>query len=283
MSIYEIFGGGQVCDKKKWSEQKQAQRQLAYETVEAKCQEMAQSGEAFQKYLDVQGRFDRYSVSNAILVAAVKPDAVQLKEYKEWRRSGVYVNKHAVKVIILEPGDTYTRQDGSRAVSYNPKELYDVSDTSMKERQSTPIEMRKLISALIDASPVNFEVVEALQMGAYFDREQNKIFVRKGLSEAQLFSSMAKEVAAAVYADKYPDMSDADFKSYCVSYMLAKRYEVDTGGYSFEKLPEKYAGLSPKEFREELSDMRNVLLEIQMEMHRSLEKSQPEKKKGYER
>lgn len=283
MSIYDIFGGGQVFDKKKWAEQKQAQRQLAYETVEAKCQEMAQSGEAFQKYLDVQGRFDRYSVSNAILVAAVKPDATQLKEYKEWRRSGAYVNKDAVQIVILEPGDTYTRQDGSKAVSYNPKELYDVSDTSVKEKKSDPIEMRKLVSALIDASPVNFEVAESLEMGAYFDKEQNKIFVQKGLGEAQLFNSMAKEVAAAVYTDKYPDIEDADFKSYCVSYMLAKRYGIDTRGFNFDQLPEKYAALSPKEFREELGSMKSVLGEIQLEMHRTLEKADPQKKRVYER
>ena len=120
-------------------------------------------------------------------------------------------------------------------------------------------------------------------MGAYFDKEQNKIFVRKGLGEAQLFNSMAKEVAAAVYADKYPDIEDANFKSYCVSYMLAKRHSIDTRGFNFDQLPEKYAGLSPKEFREELGSMKSVLGEIQLEMHRTLEKSDPQKKRGYGR
>ena len=31
---------------------------------------MMTDGDAFRQYLDVQGRFDRYSVNNAILVAA---------------------------------------------------------------------------------------------------------------------------------------------------------------------------------------------------------------------
>lgn len=284
MSIYDVFGGSQGFDKKKWAEKKQTQRKEAYETVEAMCQSMLQGGEAFQKYLDVQGRFDRYSVSNAILVAAVKPEALILKEFKEWRRQGVYVNKDAKQIVILEPGDTYTRNDGVKAVSYNPKELYDVSDTSMKKAEDVPrAEIRSLVSALIDASPVNFEVTEALKVGAYFDKEQNKIFVRKGLGEDQLFSSMAKEVAAAILSDKYPAMGDLDFKSYCISYMLSKKYDISTEGYNFDKLPERYAGLSPKELREELGSMKNVLMEIQLEMYRTLEKGSPAQKKEYSR
>ena len=48
---------------------------------------MKTDGDAFRSYLDVQGRFDRYSVTNAILVAAQKPDAVQQKDYKKRRET----------------------------------------------------------------------------------------------------------------------------------------------------------------------------------------------------
>ena len=74
MSIYDVFSGGnRPFDKAEWAAQKQAQRNEAYELIDTTCTEMAANGDAFRQYLDVQGRFDRYSVNNAILVSAQKP------------------------------------------------------------------------------------------------------------------------------------------------------------------------------------------------------------------
>ena len=159
MSIYDVFGGGsKPFDKEQWAVQKQAQRKEAYELIDNTCSEMMISGDSFRQYLDVQGRFDRYSVNNAILVSAQMPEATQLKEKAAWKQSRVYVNKDAQKVVILEPSKEYTREDGSKAVGYNAKEVYDISETSAKDRQEAQERksMRELVSALIDASPVPF-------------------------------------------------------------------------------------------------------------------------------
>ena len=51
--------------------QKQAQRKEAYELIDNTCAEMMTSGASFRQYLDVQGRFDRYAVANAILVLSL--------------------------------------------------------------------------------------------------------------------------------------------------------------------------------------------------------------------
>ena len=225
MSIYDVFNGGsRPFNKEEWAAAKQAQRQEAYEMIDNTCAEMMKSGDSFRQYLDVQGRFDRYSVGNAILVSAQMPEATQLKERAAWKQSRVYVNKDAQKVVILEPGKEYTREDGSKAVGYNAKEVFDVSETSAKDRQQ-PQEaktMRELVSAMIDASPVGFQPVEELEVPAFYDSSQQTIFIRTGLSEEQLFVSMAKEVSAAVFDFKHNESRDAsDFKSFCVAYMVA--------------------------------------------------------------
>ena len=68
MSIYDVFSGGsKPFDKEQWAAQKQAQRKEAYELIDNTCSEMMSSGDSFRQYLDVQGRFDCYSVNNAIL------------------------------------------------------------------------------------------------------------------------------------------------------------------------------------------------------------------------
>ena len=287
MSIYDVFSGGSKSfDKEQWAAQKQAQRKEAYELIDNTCSEMMISGDSFRQYLDVQGRFDRYSVNNAILVSAQMPEATQLKEKAAWKQSRVYVNKDAQKVVILEPSKEYTREDGSKAVGYNAKEVYDISETSAKDRQEAQEKksMRELVSALIDASPVPFVPVADLEMPAYYDSEQQSIFIRTGLNEEQLFVSMAKEVSAAVFDFKHNESREAsEFKSYCVAYMVSSRYGVDTRGFNFSRLPKELAETDTQAFKGELGSMRDVLGEIQSEMYKSLEKNKPAKSKEQER
>ena len=287
MSIYDVFSGGsKPFDKAEWAAQKQAQRQEAYELIDNTCSEMMADGESFRQYLDVQGRFDRYSVANAVLVSAQMPDATQLKDYNAWKQSRVYVNKDAQKIVILEPSKEYTRDDGTKAVGYNAKVVYDISETSARDRQQAqePKTMRELVSAMIDASPVPFVPVADLEIPAYYDSKQQTIFIKTGLTEEQLFVSMAKEVSAAVFDFKHNESRDAsDFKSFCVAYMVSTRYGVDTRGFSFDRLPREFSEMDTQVFKGELGLMRDVLGEIQSDMFKSLEKNKPPKNKEQER
>ena len=287
MSIYDVFSGGsKPFDKAEWAAQKQAQRQEAYELIDNTCSEMMADGESFRQYLDVQGRFDRYSVANAVLVSAQMPEATQLKDYNAWKQSRVYVYKDAQKIVILEPSKEYTRDDGTKAVGYNAKVVYDISETSAKDRQQAqePKTMRELVSAMIDASPVPFVPVADLEIPAYYDSKQQTIFIKTGLSEEQLFVSMAKEVSAAVFDFKHNESRDAsDFKSFCVAYMVSTRYGVDTRGFSFDRLPREFSEMDTQVFKGELGSMRDVLGEIQSDMFKSLEKNKPPKNKEQER
>ena len=287
MSIYDVFSGGsRAFNKEEWAAQKQEQRKEAYVLIDTTCQEMMADGDSFRQYLDVQGHFDRYSVNNAILVSAQMPEATQLKDYGSWKQSRVYVDKDAQKVTILEPGKEYQRDDGSKAVGYNAKVVYDVSQTSAKDRQQPQEQktMRELVLAMIDASPVSFVPVDDLELPAFYDSSQQTIFIKTGLNEEQLFVSMAKEVSAAVFDCKHKESrDDSDFKSFCVAYMVSSRYGVDTKGFHFDKLPKEFEGMETQAFKGELGSMRDVLGEIQSDMYKSLEKNKPPKSKGQER
>ena len=287
MSIYDVFSGGsRAFNKEEWAAQKQEQRKEAYGLIDNTCSEMMADGDSFRQYLDVQGHFDRYSVNNAILVSAQMPEATQLKDYGSWKQSRAYVDKDAQKVTILEPGKEYEREDGSKAVGYNAKIVYDISQTSAKDRQQPQEQktMRELVSAMIDASPVSFVPVDDLELPAFYDSAQQTIFIKTGLNEEQLFVSMAKEVSAAVFDFKHKESRDAsEFKSFCVAYMVSSRYGVDTKGFRFDNLPKEFAGMETQEFKGELGSMRDVLGEIQSDMYKSLEKNKPPKSKEQER
>ena len=286
MGIYDIFSGGRPFDKAEWAAQKQAQREEIYEQIDNTCKKMMADGSAFRQYLDIQGHFDRYSVNNAILVTAQMPEAMQLKDSNGWKQSHAYVEKGAQKITILEPGKPYQREDGTTAFGCQMKVVYDISQTTAKDRQK-PQElksMRELVAAMIDASPVSFVPIEELELPAFYDSGQQTIFIQTGLSEEQLFTGMAKEVSAAVFDFKHKESRDnSEFKSYCVAYMVSSRYGVDTKAFHFGQLPKEYADMDMQTFKGELGKMRDVLGEIQNDMYKSLGKKNPAKSKGQER
>ena len=162
-------------------------RNRCYELSEQITNEVAADSGKFQQYLDVQARFDRYTANNALLILAQRPDAERLGDKGYWREQGVFV-KRAEKqnpVLIMEPGKEYEREDGSIGTYYNARELYDISQTTMKEHPQPQPEMdeRLLIRALISNPPASIVTAEPDQMpedkGAIFEPEENCIYVRK--------------------------------------------------------------------------------------------------------
>ena len=72
-------------NKEEWAAQKKQERESAFAMIDETAQRMANDGSLFQSYLDVQARFDRYSVGNAVLITAQKADATQLSDFKAGR------------------------------------------------------------------------------------------------------------------------------------------------------------------------------------------------------
>ena len=80
-------------DKEEWAAQKKQERETAFAMIDETAEHMVNDGELFQSYLDVQAHFDRYSVGNAILITAQKPDATQLADSKSWKDNRVYIKR----------------------------------------------------------------------------------------------------------------------------------------------------------------------------------------------
>ena len=71
--------------KQEWAERRKQEREAVYAMVDTTTERMAVNGEVFQDYLDVQARFDRYSVRNAILITAQNKDATKLASFDDWK------------------------------------------------------------------------------------------------------------------------------------------------------------------------------------------------------
>lgn len=256
-------------------------RNRCYELSEQVTAQVATDGKLLQNYLDIQSVFDRYTANNALLILAQRPDAQKLGDYGYWRDQGTYVKRTERQnpVLILEPGKSYEREDGSIGTYYNAKKLYDISQTTMTDKTvpETKYEEHTLIRALVSTLPVDIIAAEPDQMpdgkGADFKPEEKCIYVRKGMDAQGIFQSLVPELVFAGYAEENRnyDKSEDAFHAYCASYMLCRKYGMDTSQYDFSHAPEFFEKMEPQEVRAELSKVRDAANIISSRMAKVLE------------
>ena len=283
------YPGGQSFDKGAWAERKKAERQSVFDLADATAGAVCTDGNKFREYLDLQARFDRYSATNALLILAQMPQATQVRDYDGWKDSGVSVKRRPKAISILEPGDEYRREDGSIGTYYNVKRVFDVSQTTArgKVQPTVSTDGRLLLKALIHRPPVPMQMVDDLpnHMGAYYDHDQQVIFVCRGMDAPDIFRSVSKELAHAELAAVNGDYTreGAAFTAYSASYLLCRKYGIDASGYDFGRLPDRFRESDPQSVRAALSEIRDTAGEISGRMTRVLEQSKQPKSREQER
>ena len=263
----ELFGNEKQTtpepySKDDWIRQKNENRALAYEMLETATEEL-NNPDTVMAYLDIQSKFDRYSVSNALLVAYQNPEATRLCDSKTWQKNHVFINKGETGIIILEPGKEYTRDDGKTVTPYKAKNVFDISQTNARPRQfarKTP-DARAVVKALIKTSPVPVKVSNKLPEGinAHYQPEAKMIFVRQRL-----------ESAAFARLDKGDfNRENLEFKAQAISYIATSR-----AGFEPEpitELSDKFSSFEAKEKRAELSQARDHANTISNTIKKALE------------
>ena len=279
----------QPFDKDAWAQQKKEQRETVYGMIDNAAQSAAGDDAAFQKYLDVQSQFGRYSVSNALLILAQRPDATVVRDFDAWKDQGAYIRRNEAGFYILEPGDEYEREDGTTGVSYNPKKVFDISQTGLIRRRETPAypDERTRLKALMDRAPVPMAGSDTLPDGtnALYKPETREIQVRRGMDGSNIFRALAQELAHAQFdrGDGAYQRSAHTFHAYCAAYMLCRQYGVATENFRFHRAPEMFAGMEPQQVRAELTVIKEAAAEISGRMERFLNQQHQQKRSEPER
>ena len=168
------------------------------------------------------------------------------------------------------PWDRIQPQDVG--VSYNVRKVFDISQTRAAQRPAptTVRDERLLLKALMNDAPCRFAISNELPEGvnvAYHPQEHT-VYVRQGLDAPTIFRGLAQELARAHMDRDGITCESPDFTAYSVSYMLCKRNGVSVEGFSFERLPESYAGMDARALRAEAGVMRDVAGSISADMNR---------------
>ena len=260
-----------------WQEQQRKDRQDIYDTMDRMAMIVGNDGNKFKEYLDVQSRFSKYSVGNSLVILEKAPNSTHVKDKNAWLEKGIELNNSAKGIKILEP----VKNKG--AIYYNPKVVYDISQTNAP-KQDNVINYgdRVLLKALLHNCDVPREAVEKLpsgEIGAEYDKENNKLYVCKGMDRETLFQSLSQEMGNIELKDEEKSNMNY-FISYCTSYMICKRYGIDVSNYIFKELPNEITNQKDgKGIRMELDKIRDNFEKVNTRMLDYFDMSSREKNK----
>lgn len=276
--------------REEYAEKMRKEKEAVYQMADETATEIVASPEKFKAFLDTQSLLDRYSAVNALLIFKQRPDASQLKNFDDWSKENVKIQKGAKSVSILEPVE-YAKRDGTIGISYNVKKVFDISQTNGKKPPAPSVnrDPKALITTMLDSSPVNVEATDELpypNMAAFYNNEEQTLYVKRDVGDSVAVAQcVAQELGHAQLSINSESYSRADmgFQAVCIGYMLCKKYGVDTQNFAINRIPDSLSSKEPKDIRFELSKTRNAMADIHSCISDELYKKKQERSKGYER
>lgn len=253
-------------DKEAFKEKKRAELNALYDMVSDEASLIAENPERLLEYFKIQARFDRYSVSNAILLMHQFPEARQLKTFEDWKKAGAAVGRYEKSISILEPLE-YVKKDGDPGRTYRVRKVFDISQTNVRQSPSflAGVSTRSLLKALMQASPLQIEASDRLCQGqAFYNREEQKIVMKRGLLPDEFFRAAAVAVSQAqldLFSKGILTPEEMQQKAESAAVLLCMKYGVSMRNLR-PQLSEGISTADSKEIKAELSKIRKTFCEI---------------------
>jgi hypothetical protein len=200
----------------------------------------------WQRYLEVQSRFPRYSSNNVMLIARQYERASLVAGFGTWRRLHRAVRRGESAIWILAP-IVSRRHDGDtemvpvvRGFRFVP--VFDVAQT---EGPDLPSVCHLLGGAdpggrfdqlVAGARALGFGVEPAtLEGGVNGDcsHERRRIRVATGLAGAQRVKTLAHELAHAVLHERWENRALAELEAESTAFVVCRALGINSGPYSF--------------------------------------------------
>ena len=279
-------------DKEAYKQKKREQLQKAYNIIDEAVEELQKNPEFLKTWLDVQSRFDVYSSRNALLIAKQLPNALQLKDYGKWKNEGIiFKQQYPNKILLIEPGKSYTNKDNEIVTPFNAKEVIDIKETILEiedtkegmKYNAKNYEKRLILQSLVhNISPV-VKAVDNLENGkmAEWNQQENTIYVLRTESYDEAIKGVVKELAKAKYFprtgyDNINTLNEEQLKNFnnissCIEYLVDKRYGLDVELTNKEEISKLFSGMETVDVKNCLEDIKSTFSEINNEMSQNLE------------
>lgn len=266
----------------KTREERKAELDAAMERLDRGVREVFESGR-WQRYLEVMSRFHRYSANNSLLIAMQMPEATAVASYTDWKRKfSRQVRKGERGIRILAPV-RYRRKveddDSNEAVverlaGFRLASTFDVSQTEgeplpqvVELLDGSAERYEQVMGAIEKAAPVplGFEEMPA-SVNGFFSRAERRIAIRPGMSQAQTVKTAIHELAhsrmhdfdGAIPPEDLSDRGTREVQAESVAFVVASRYGLDTGGYSFGYIASWASGRELDELKASMDAIRET-------------------------
>jgi hypothetical protein len=266
--------------KKSFAERMAEKKNQCYAMIDDACLNSVSSVDNLRQFLNVQSRFDKYSLNNALLIFAQKPDAVKVKDFDAWKKDDISIKKGAKSLMILEPSP-YKGTDGKMHRGYNAKNVFDISDVEASEDaipQPKSYEQKQLVAALVHDAPVPVRKAEHSigENDAIYDAKNKVVYFKAGLEFDTIFPAIAKALAHAEMAKDVENyrIGEHEFAARCSAYVLSQRYGVDTRTVDVYGIPKNIETMEAEDVKKVLGDVHSNVKSINARMNESLEQTQ---------
>ncbi len=205
------------------------------------------TSDAWRAHLEVQGRFHRYSFSNALLISRQDPEATRVAGFATWKKLGRAVRKGERGLWILAPmtGRRTRTDDGEEhraVVGFRPVAVFDVAQT---DGEPLPEVCRTLRG---DDPGAGFDLLagRAVRLGysvettelpgstngdCSFSRRRIRIECRN--EPAQRVKTLAHELAHVLLHEGTDDRALAELEAESTAFVVCRTLGLDTSDYSF--------------------------------------------------
>ncbi len=270
-------------DKDEWAIMKREERELAFAAIDEELEDIKVIPEEYEEFLNVMSKFEKYSTGNILLITNRMPEATKLLDFKTISKTEGYVKKGERGIVLLEPGEEFTRDDGTTGVYFKTKKVFDISQTTIKDmgRAEVKYDNRLLLKALINNAPCEYDVAEKIEgdRNAYYNPTENKIHIKENMRAGDIFRALSQELAHAHLDTGDTTRAENAFKAYSISYVLCKKYGIATETFVFNKLPDGFIDYDTKDMRREVNTIRDVVNTIVNDMSKVLDKQRADKNK----
>lgn len=257
-------------DKKIYKDKMKEKLNYAYKLIDDSVEKLKDSRDFFQNYIDVQSRFDIYTVRNALLITQQNPKATQLKSYEKWKESqAIFKKRYPEKIVILEPRKTTTKE-GKVISGFTAKEVIDISEISMRQVNKN-YDKKLLLQSILHNCLVEIKVVDNLEENKIceWNEDENVMYISKNEDPDLIFQNVATEIAKIEMYELNQDIDNDNATA--ISYMLCKRYNIECPQEYVDKLFLKCSDIGKEELLDNLTSIKDVVSNMNNRIEQYLE------------
>jgi antirestriction protein ArdC len=206
------------------------------------------SSEEWQRYLDCQSRFYRYSASNVMLILTQRNDATRIAGFNAWKKLDRFVRKGEKAIWIIAPmrrrvaDDDKSDEEKQTIRGFKWVPVFDIASTDGEELPTAcnklsgddPAGLFAQLTGV--AESIGYLVEDAsLDYGVNGDCTYALKRIRVEVSNlpAQRVKTLAHELAHALLHEGGKNRALAEMEAESTAYVVCQALGIDSGDYSF--------------------------------------------------